>query len=65
MKLGYTSEVSTKQDLSFSSAAEIQSFINANKSGPNMSSSNTDLQKFRENNFLDQDGNLVKSFDMN
>jgi hypothetical protein len=53
--------VSSKQDLSFSSASEIKSFINANKSGPNMTSSNTDLQKYREMNLIDEEGNRTSN----
>ena len=42
-KSGFTSEVMKKQDLSFSSASEIQSFIKANRGGPSSTMAGGDI----------------------
>ena len=43
-QIGFTSQIQTKQDLTFSSSAEIASFIKANRGGPSSTMKGNDIE---------------------
>lgn len=43
-KVGFTSEILNKQDLTFSSSAEIASYIKANRGGPSSTLQGSDIE---------------------